>query len=176
LLVLEERTAIESRTDAILAGREASEVLQAALARLSPELRETVILRDLEELEYRVSEQLVDRSRVGQCRLVDAARRRVAAGGIRPVAKRIGDDRIHLRAGHQRQAPIEADIDQVGRQRVGGSSVLQPVRQRAGYPLLKRGCGGDGGRSVQRRRCRQQSGGCAADEDLTPCKNNVPFE
>lgn len=53
LLVLQERSAIESRTDAILAGREASEVLQAALAKLSPELRETVILRDLEELEYR---------------------------------------------------------------------------------------------------------------------------
>jgi RNA polymerase sigma-70 factor (ECF subfamily) len=59
LLVLEERTAIESRTDAILAGREASEVLQAALARLSPELRETVILRDLEELEYREIAQVL---------------------------------------------------------------------------------------------------------------------
>jgi len=57
--VLEERTAIESRTDAILAGREASEVLQAALARLSPELRETVILRDLEELEYREIAQVL---------------------------------------------------------------------------------------------------------------------
>jgi RNA polymerase sigma-70 factor (ECF subfamily) len=59
LLVLEERTAIESRTDAILAGREASEVLQAALAKLSPELRETVILRDLEELEYREIAQVL---------------------------------------------------------------------------------------------------------------------
>jgi RNA polymerase sigma-70 factor (ECF subfamily) len=37
----------------MLAGREASEILQSALQRLSPELRETVILRDLEELEYR---------------------------------------------------------------------------------------------------------------------------
>ena len=51
--VMENRAAIESRTDAVLAGREASEVLQAALAKLSPELRETVILRDLEEMEYR---------------------------------------------------------------------------------------------------------------------------
>jgi RNA polymerase sigma-70 factor, ECF subfamily len=42
-----------SRTDGILAGREASELLQAALQKLSPELRETVILRDLEEMEYR---------------------------------------------------------------------------------------------------------------------------
>ena len=37
----------------MLAGREASEVLQTALQKLSPELRETVILRDLEEMEYR---------------------------------------------------------------------------------------------------------------------------
>jgi len=39
--------------DSVLAGREASEVLQAALAKLSPELREPVVLRDLQELEYR---------------------------------------------------------------------------------------------------------------------------
>ena len=42
-----------SRADGLLAGREASEILQGALRRLSPELRETVILRDLEELEYK---------------------------------------------------------------------------------------------------------------------------
>jgi RNA polymerase sigma-70 factor (ECF subfamily) len=53
LPMLEEKTAIESRTDAMLAGREASEVLQGALAKLSPELREAVILRDLEGMEYR---------------------------------------------------------------------------------------------------------------------------
>jgi RNA polymerase sigma-70 factor (ECF subfamily) len=48
-----EQTAATGRTEGMLAGREASEVLQSALAKLSPELRETVILRDLEELEYR---------------------------------------------------------------------------------------------------------------------------
>jgi len=37
----------------MLAGREASELLQGALQKLSPDLRETVILRDIEELEYR---------------------------------------------------------------------------------------------------------------------------
>lgn len=42
-----------SRPDTALAGREASEMLQAALGRLSPELRETIILRDLQEMEYR---------------------------------------------------------------------------------------------------------------------------
>jgi RNA polymerase sigma-70 factor (ECF subfamily) len=52
LPMLEEKTAMASRTDGMLAGREASEVLQAALQKLSPELRETVILRDLEEMEY----------------------------------------------------------------------------------------------------------------------------
>lgn len=50
---LEEKTATLARTDGMLAGREASELLQHALRRLSPELRETVILRDIEELEYK---------------------------------------------------------------------------------------------------------------------------
>jgi RNA polymerase sigma-70 factor (ECF subfamily) len=45
--------AMPSRPDSALAGREASELLQGALAKLSPELRETIILRDLQEMEYR---------------------------------------------------------------------------------------------------------------------------
>ena len=53
LPMIEETTAMSARADGMLAGREASEMLQAALQKLSPELRETVILRDLEELEYR---------------------------------------------------------------------------------------------------------------------------
>lgn len=53
LPMLEEKTAMSARTDGLLAGREASELLQHALQKLSPELRETVILRDLEELEYK---------------------------------------------------------------------------------------------------------------------------
>ncbi|MBV8072542.1 MAG: RNA polymerase sigma factor [Acidobacteriaceae bacterium] len=53
LPVLEEKTAQISRTDGMLAGREAGELLQAALTKLSPELREAVILRDLHEMEYR---------------------------------------------------------------------------------------------------------------------------
>lgn len=53
LPVLEGRSGTHSRPDSVLAGREASELIQAGLARLSPDLRETVILRDLEELEYR---------------------------------------------------------------------------------------------------------------------------
>ncbi len=44
---------MSARTEGLLAGREASELLSGALQKLSPELRETVILRDLEELEYR---------------------------------------------------------------------------------------------------------------------------
>jgi RNA polymerase sigma-70 factor (ECF subfamily) len=53
LSILEERAGTHSRTDGMLAGREAGELLGAALQKLSPELREAVILRDLEELEYR---------------------------------------------------------------------------------------------------------------------------
>ncbi len=54
LPMLEERSiGSGSRADGLLAGREASELLQGALQRLSPELRETVILRDLEEMEYK---------------------------------------------------------------------------------------------------------------------------
>lgn len=53
LPILEEKASIGGRTDGLLAGREASEILQSGLEKLSPELRETLILRDLEELEYR---------------------------------------------------------------------------------------------------------------------------
>jgi RNA polymerase sigma-70 factor, ECF subfamily len=53
LPVMEQKSGLHTRTDSLVAGREASELLQGALQRLSPELREAVILRDLEELEYR---------------------------------------------------------------------------------------------------------------------------
>ena len=46
-------TGVSARPDQALAGKEASEILQLALQRLSPELREAVILRDLQEMEYR---------------------------------------------------------------------------------------------------------------------------
>ena len=59
LPMLEERTAMSARTDGMLAGREASELLQKGLEKLSPELRETVILRDLEELEYKEIAQVL---------------------------------------------------------------------------------------------------------------------
>jgi len=59
LPLLEERSAMSGRTEGMVAGREASELIQGALQKLSPELRETVILRDLEEMEYReISEAL----------------------------------------------------------------------------------------------------------------------
>jgi RNA polymerase sigma-70 factor (ECF subfamily) len=45
--------AAAARPDQALAGREASEILQAALQKLSPDLREAVILRDLQQMEYR---------------------------------------------------------------------------------------------------------------------------
>lgn len=56
---LEEKTSLDGRADALVAGREAGEILQAALQKLSPELREAVILRDLEELEYKEIAQVL---------------------------------------------------------------------------------------------------------------------
>jgi RNA polymerase sigma-70 factor (ECF subfamily) len=60
LPMLEEKASATNRTDGILAGREASEMLQSALQKLSPELRETVILRDLEEMEYKEIAQVLN--------------------------------------------------------------------------------------------------------------------
>jgi len=59
LPVLQERHATGGRTDGLLAGREAGELLERALAKLSPELRETLILRDLEDMEYREIAQVL---------------------------------------------------------------------------------------------------------------------
>jgi RNA polymerase sigma-70 factor, ECF subfamily len=58
LPVIEEHGPV-TRPDQVLAGREASEVLQAALQKLSPDLREAVILRDLQEMEYREIAQVL---------------------------------------------------------------------------------------------------------------------
>lgn len=60
LPMLEEKTSMSARTDGLVAGREASDLLQGALQKLSPELRETVILRDLEELEYKEIAQVLN--------------------------------------------------------------------------------------------------------------------
>jgi len=60
LPMLEETASLTARTEGLLAGREASEALQGALQKLSPELRETVILRDLEEMEYREIAQVLN--------------------------------------------------------------------------------------------------------------------
>ena len=54
-----EETRMTTRSDSAVAGREASELLQGALAKLSPELRETIILRDLQDMEYREISQIL---------------------------------------------------------------------------------------------------------------------
>ncbi len=85
--ILEEKTAMSARADGMLAGREASEMLQGGLAKLSPELRETVILRDLEEMEYREIAKVLNvpegtvKSRLnrGRAELARVLRRRNAA-------------------------------------------------------------------------------------------------
>jgi RNA polymerase sigma-70 factor, ECF subfamily len=53
LPVLEQGVAAGARPDQLLQGRETGALLQAALQKLSPELRETVILRDLQDMDYR---------------------------------------------------------------------------------------------------------------------------
>jgi RNA polymerase sigma-70 factor (ECF subfamily) len=53
LPTIEAGVAAGVRPDDAVAGREASEILQATLQKLSPDLREAVILRDLQEMEYR---------------------------------------------------------------------------------------------------------------------------
>ncbi|MGA2133353.1 MAG: sigma-70 family RNA polymerase sigma factor [Bryobacteraceae bacterium] len=53
LPMIQEPASNESRPESMVAGREASEILQAGLQKLSPELREAVILRDLQDMEYR---------------------------------------------------------------------------------------------------------------------------
>lgn len=52
--------AASMRPDQAVAGREASEILQRTLGRLSPDLREAVILRDLQEMEYREIAQALE--------------------------------------------------------------------------------------------------------------------
>ena len=52
-MIEEAGASASARPDQALAGREASEILQATLQKLSPDLREAVILRDLQEMEYR---------------------------------------------------------------------------------------------------------------------------
>jgi RNA polymerase sigma factor (sigma-70 family) len=59
LHALEKATAAAG-ADQALARRETSELLQAALQRLSPELREAIILRDLEEMEYTEIAQVLE--------------------------------------------------------------------------------------------------------------------
>jgi RNA polymerase sigma-70 factor (ECF subfamily) len=57
---LEQRESAAPPPDRTVALSELSEAIQQALARLSPELREAVILRDLQGLEYREIAQVLD--------------------------------------------------------------------------------------------------------------------
>jgi RNA polymerase sigma-70 factor (ECF subfamily) len=57
--VLEEKGTVAGSPEMIYRGRESDEMLQGAMNRLSPDLREAVILRDLQELEYREISQIL---------------------------------------------------------------------------------------------------------------------
>lgn len=88
ICTLEQTSSPAARADSLLAGREAGELLQAALCRLSPELREAVILRDIQELEYKEIAQALNipegtvKSRINRGRRELA--RRLTAMGVRP--------------------------------------------------------------------------------------------
>ena len=59
-MLQETGVAAAARPDQVLAGREASDILEATLQKLSPDLREAVILRDLQEMEYREIANVLD--------------------------------------------------------------------------------------------------------------------
>ncbi|MGH9863652.1 MAG: RNA polymerase sigma factor [Candidatus Acidiferrales bacterium] len=60
LLHLEEKESAAPRPDRALGRREVSAAIEQALARLSPELREAVILRDIQGLDYREISQVLE--------------------------------------------------------------------------------------------------------------------
>ncbi len=57
---LEQKESAAPRPDHLFARHELGETMQQALLRLSPELREAVILRDLQELDYREIARVLD--------------------------------------------------------------------------------------------------------------------
>jgi len=81
-----------TRPDVVLIEHEASSAIQAAIGRLSPDLREAVILRDIQEMEYREISHVLGvpegtvKSRInrGRAALGQMLRRKAAAGGRGP--------------------------------------------------------------------------------------------
>ena len=86
--VLEEKALVGGSSDRTLRSREAAESLQAGLQRLSPDLREAVILRDLQEMEYKEIAQVLRvpegtvKSRINRGRIELA--KNLRAMGVRP--------------------------------------------------------------------------------------------
>ena len=60
LPMIEKTQTISECADGMLARREASETLQSALQKLPPVLRETVILRDIDDLDYKKIAQMLN--------------------------------------------------------------------------------------------------------------------
>lgn len=60
IFALEEKSGLGADAEQLVKRREASELLRRSLQKLSPELREAVILRDLEQLEYREIAQTLE--------------------------------------------------------------------------------------------------------------------
>ncbi len=83
-----EQSGVGARADGSVVHREAKEFLQQGLAKLSPDLREAVILRDLQEMEYKEIGQALNipegtvKSRINRGRRELA--RNLKAMGVRP--------------------------------------------------------------------------------------------
>lgn len=85
---LKETNVTFTRPDVVMIEQETSVTLQAAIGRLSPDLREAVILRDMQEMEYREISQVLGvpegtvKSRInrGRAALGQMLRRKAAAG------------------------------------------------------------------------------------------------
>lgn len=124
LPVLEERHSYPQRTEGLLSRREAGEILSAALRQLSPELREAVILRDLEEMEYSEISQILGvpegtvKSRLNRGR---AQLARIVKSSTRPEAAP-----LRLRAG-----PVSAGACHCPEQRPRHSAWLRPCARAA---------------------------------------------
>lgn len=85
---LEEKTSVSRRPDDIVAAGELSIQVQRALAKLSPDLREAVVLRDLQGLEYREIQEILQvpegtvKSRINRGRI--ELSRLLQEQGVRP--------------------------------------------------------------------------------------------
>ena len=153
--------AASARPDQAVAGREASEILQATLQKLSPDLREAVILRDLQEMEYREIAEVLQipegtvKSRInrGPGR-IGAAAAKAEAGGMNCAELEILIcDYVDGTLDAGRKAEVERHLARMpGVRRTGAG-----FRRRGGIHGARRRCGAAAG-TGQRGFCSTRRG------------------